>query len=109
MTGKQWKRIPGHIPKIDKLFSISLVHIIRGKFWIYLYLRFSINGIIHGIILIFKILIKTNGMFSIAYRCELKLAIYFSYKNWNGNDVIGNGEVKWSPFAYDMRVNKKKS
>ena len=55
----------------------------------------------------FKILIKTNGMFSKAYRYELKLAIYFSYKNWNGNDVIGNGEVKWSLFAYDMRVNKE--
>ena len=64
-----------------------------------------INGTTHGIILIFKIFIKMNGMFSIAYRYELKLAMYFSYKNWN--DVIGNGEVKWSLFADDMRVNKE--
>lgn len=46
-----------------------------------------------------------NGMFSIAYRYELKLAMYFSYKNWN--DVIGNGEVKWSLFADDMMLYLK--
>lgn len=69
--------------------------------------KIFINGTIHGIILIFKIFIKMNGMFSIAYRYELKLAMHFSYKNWNGNDVIGNGEVKWSLFTDDMRVNKE--
>ena len=53
---------------MDKLFSTSLIHIIGDKFGIYFYLRFSINGIIHGIILIFKIFINMNGMFSIAYR-----------------------------------------
>ena len=66
---------------MDKLFNTSLIHIIGDKFRIYFYLRFSINGIIHGIILIFKIFIKMNGMFSIAYRYELKLAMCFSYKN----------------------------
>ena len=48
-----------------------------------------------------------NGMFSIAYRYELKLAMCFSYKNWNVYDVIGNDEVKWSLFAGDMIVNKE--